>query len=677
MKVKTLIIFLTIVLFFAGSLFYINLAVKAESPTGLKVTLYKTELYTDRNGSSVLVFDNPQGKEVDIVRSPGIFGEGNVPEGTYKRIKFTVAPQGRYSGPDPCNQGQQINDQTFNIGSNEIYFATADDGGSTSWTADGSSQKPFLLQSPIVVKGGKTTTVKLIFNTANTLQCQGNQVVLFPPSMNVVSLVEEVSGPCTITGAWWFVFYNISVWPRVCDDPSCSTYHFPSEPHEIFNNTSLAAGWGTVTFNEDSTWTINAGSSYEDRSNPGVAVHRHKLLYYNSSDPEEGYHNPAGTGTFMGTYARSGNRIIMYFPGGGYIEGAISSDCRTFTGVNVAGEEENNIVFAVKKGTGLSLLPGKYIMSQLGFDLCYDVSGSNCNFTGDKKIKFMEYRNEFSIGDISNQSLTAVWWLSGQEYFPQYDQDKLKAIYLKHPREEIGIRQGSLSDFPPFRDDGLALPQGEEPMFAALGENMNGLFAGLATGAKEGNDRIVAGFIINLASAPAPSDLDGTWQISLLESEVEPGPDNTWQTDDDRAWYGLTYGEVRIKSGAVTYRSFIHKNIFDGKIRYEAGSGETIQLKTECYNPGVDLSTACSDPNAPRIPVFYIYGTGSEAGRILGKMALDNSKRVLVFWAPVDLNETPPPPTSPCPYPSQNETKYCDDNGGNTKALFGVGVKIE
>lgn len=654
----------------------------AENPTSEQFTVYKTELLLNKTANPAVIFNNPAGITGDIIQNPEFaFGTGSAPSGTYKRIHFVVKNGFSYSGPDPCGgsnpvSGQGlINPQADQNAQVDLYFATADDGGGSGWYNNGTSQYPFLMQSPIVIESGKTTTVKLLFNTANTLQCMNDSPVLFPPSMNVTNVVQE-TGACTMTGSWWFVHYNISVWPRVCDDPSCSTYHFPSGPQEIFDNTEIVAGWGTVTFNADNTWTVEAGSTFEDQTTPGMAEHRHKLLYYDSLDPEEGYHNPAGSGTLTGTYSRSGNRIIMYFPEGGYIEGAISSDCKTFTGVNVTGEQENDIVFAVKKGTGLSTpSPGKYVMSQLGFNLCYDVTGSNCYSTGDTKIKYLSYRNEIAVLDTAlGTGGTALHWTSEPEYHPQYDgSGNLTSIRISHPGEELGISPGFLSGLT-FRDDGLMISAIDDPAFFAFGENWNGVFAAVATNANEGDDRINAGFMIKLASAQAIADLNGTWQVSIIESQVDPGADNTWLTDDDHAWYGLTYGEVRIQSGVVTYRSFIHKNVFDGTIEYEAGSGETIQLKTECYKPGAHTTTtACSDPNAPRIPVFYIYGTGSEAGRIIGKMALDSSKKAITLWAPVDLDETPP--TGACNPP--RDGYYCDDTGGGTKALFGVGVKIE
>jgi len=54
-------------------------------------------------------------------------------------------------------------------------------------------------------------------------------------------------------------------------------------------------------------------------------------------------------------------------------------------------------------------------------------------------------------------------------------------------------------------------------------------------------------------------------------------------------------------------------------------------------------------------------------------MTIDSAKKALVFWAPVDLDNKPP--TGACDPP--RDGYYCDSTGGSSKALFGVGVKIE
>jgi len=654
MRLKSYIIIILSFLFLGSALLYKFIA-EAENPTSVKVKLYKTELYKDKNDQSPqIVFDNPNGVEVDIISAQNLFGQGNVSEGTYKRIKLYIDRTIKYSGPNPCG-GQTLSDQQLDIGTTELYFATSDDGGGTTWVNNGSKDKPFLMQSPIVVESNKTTQVRLIFNTAGTLQCIGTTPKLLPPTINIVNSIENVSGTCSITDApYWFVHYNMSA-GRICDAQGC---RHPSTIHEVFSSTEIVAGWGTVQFNEDGTWQVDLSKDY---TNGGMSEHRHNLLELRSGD---GYKAIPGSGIFKGTYTRSGNRIIMYFPEEGYIEGAVSSDCNTFTGVNITGDHENDLVFALKKGTGLSTFEqGKYLISSPGFDLCYDVSG-------DKKIKYLMYRNEINFvnGD------KVGFWGNYFDYSPQYDQNGyLKGVNIGQPREELGLNIFSISSLT-FRDDGLLTTTVEDPEFFAIGENRNGLFGGVATDAEEGDDRINAGFMVKIADNPAVSDLNGRWYISVIEAEVNPGSDGNWYTGDEGAWYGLTTGEILINNGIVVSRSFTHKNVFDGSIESETGSGETIQLKTECYKSGADaLTTACSDPNAPRIPVFYIYGTGSEAGRIIAKMTIDSAKKALVFWAPVDLDNTPP--NGACNPP--RDGYYCDYTGGGQKALFGVGVKIE
>jgi hypothetical protein len=672
MKGKVLI-FLSII-----SLFVLPHIVMAVNPTNETFTVYKTELLMDRNATPQVILDNQAGVQSDIITNPeSSFGTGSAPSGTYKRIHFVVKNSFSYSGPDPCG-GQDpvsgtglINPQQDPDAQVDLYFATSDDGGGSGWYNNGTADYPFLMQSPIVIASDKETTVKLIFNTANTLQCNAsNTPVLFPPSMNVTSVIKDIAGACNITDApYWFVHYNMSVWPRVCENPECTSYHFPETPQEIFENTTIVAGWGTVQFNENGTWQVDLSQDY---TNGGMSEHRHELL---ELGPDDGYKDILGSGTITGTYTRSGNRIIMYFPEGGYIEGAVSSDCKTFTGVNITGDQENDLVFALKKGTGLSTIAqGKYLMSSPGFNLCYDVSGSNCFSSGDNKIKYLNYRNEISFIDTQLGGGTVGYWGNYFDYSPQYDQNGyLTGVNIGQPGEQLGLNIFPISSLT-FRDDGLLTTTVEDPEFFAIGANRNGLFGAVATNAEEGNDRINVGFIVKIADNPVVSDLNGRWYISIIEAQVIPGSDGNWNTGDEGSWYGLTTGEVLINNGIVVSRSFTHKNVFDGSIEFETGSGETIQRKTECYKSGADaLTTACSDPNAPRIPVFYIYGTGSEAGRIIAKMTIDSAKKALVFWAPVDLDNKPP--TGACDPP--REGYYCDSTGGSQKALFGVGVKIE
>jgi len=660
MRLRGYAIIILSLLFLGTAILYSVLSSEAENPTSVKVKLYRAELYKDKNDQSPqVVFDNSNGVEVDIISPQALFGKGNVSQGTYKRIRFIIHRIITYSGPDPCQPGQELTNEELDIGQEELYFATADDGGGTSWVNNGSKDSPFFMQSPIEVAADKTTTVKLIFNTAGTLQCINNVARLLPPTINITNVIEGIAGTCDITGDWWFVHYNIYA-GEICDNSGCRA---PQNLHERFATTEIVAGWGTVKFNDD-TWQIDLSKNYIDG---GMSEHRHNLLELR---PDDGYKDILGSSIITGTYTRSGNRIIMHFPEGGYIEGAVSSDCKTFAGILLGNSGDNDLVFALKKGTGLSsLAEGKYLMSEPGFGFCYDVSGTQCSSSGDGKIKYLGYRNEIAFIDG-----IVGHWENSFEYEPQYDErGNLTAVKIRAPGEELGLNVFPLSSLT-FRDDGLLLPSSpDNPQFVAIGENRNGLFAGVTTAELEGNDRINVGFMVKIADNPALSDLNGRWYISIIEARVEPGSDNQWESGDEKVWYGLTTGEIVINNGKVVSRSFMHKNIFDGSIEYESGSGETIELKTECYKPGEDVLTACSDPNAPRIPVFYIYGTGSE---ILAKMTIDSAKKALTFWAPVDLDNKPPTEPS-CNIPNASGEYYCDDIGGSPKALFGVGVKIE
>jgi hypothetical protein len=160
----------------------------AESPSSVKLTVYKVELMTGAlDANPQVVFSNSSGQEMDLTKDAGavVVGERVVP-GTYKRIRMTVAGGVKLSvksaADNPCGDGA-FTDRIFPIAEGadpnpmvEISFAANDDRGGT-WK-DG--RITHMLLRPIEVNGGRTE-LKLKFNTADTLFCSSGAVKVLAP----------------------------------------------------------------------------------------------------------------------------------------------------------------------------------------------------------------------------------------------------------------------------------------------------------------------------------------------------------------------------------------------------------------------------------------------------------------------------------------------------------------
>lgn len=648
-------------LMLAGVIFLVLQKPEAESPSSIKITLFKTELLADKNAEALLVFESTEGSEADLVNSPNsLFGEGEVAAGEYKRLKLTLKNSILYSGPNPC-VGNPIQDEMIKIDSSkgenesvELYFATAEDGGSTGWAANGSSQTPFLLQNPIVVKDGKSTVLKLIFNTVNTLQCIGGSPTLIPPTITVVNYVEEPSlSTCSFPAEYWFTHFNTHV--SLYKDGNLLEPTLAS----IFDRTEIVSGWGMVRFGQpDSsgmgTFSISVSKKAEEG---GMAEHRHELseLQCLPSSPEDvtcetGYHNPLSPDVqqpFSGRYTIAGGKMIMEV-GEDSVIGALSKDCSFFIGVNISKQGENDIVVAVKKTGGFTGFPKKkFIIVEPSFEIKYGNNNRTENIWSSSGFIILDFQGDRFFR-----------WATMHHIYPVYD-DKGSLIrwQINSPGEQVEGQSGILSQLTITQDGIVVVP--DSGIFVVMGANNNGIMAGDSReiDPQWNNHRLQNGIILNLHDSPSISNLDGRWMIVARESEIGKGEDGSWNTGNEWISYGITYGEVVISGGKITYRSFIHKDILTGDMESDVGSGETFELRTDCYEMGKPLNT--SPCNGLTIPAFYIKGETIQGGP---RIAIDSTANVMVLWEQLDENGIPE---------DQPEHK-----GGSTRGMIGFGVKL-
>ncbi len=184
-----LFIFLGLLVF--GTVSFIATDVlKATTPTGVTMTLLKSELMTDAAATPVTVVDKTAdgGVPIDImsVDTSKLFGSGaNIPIGTYKWLKLTVKNQisftvagGDLCSSDPGYGGTTPMTQTFLIKSGEsaetavaLYFAYGADSYSY-WPSGLTTSDPFLMEHALTVEAGKTTDVKIIFKMNDAVYCR-------------------------------------------------------------------------------------------------------------------------------------------------------------------------------------------------------------------------------------------------------------------------------------------------------------------------------------------------------------------------------------------------------------------------------------------------------------------------------------------------------------------------
>jgi len=105
-------------------------------PETFEVILHRTDLYTNLSDATPeTVFDGGGvGTTVDLVTNPGgVFGEGEVAEGVYRRMRLTLGNLVSVAGTNPCD-GMSAFAGTFLINESlpanaqtHVYFATAED----------------------------------------------------------------------------------------------------------------------------------------------------------------------------------------------------------------------------------------------------------------------------------------------------------------------------------------------------------------------------------------------------------------------------------------------------------------------------------------------------------------------------------------------------------------------
>lgn len=677
--------YLLTAVFFAGSVFLSTNALKASSPTGVHVTLYKTELFADQTATGVQVFSDADGIPVDIVNNPDVFGEGAVAAGIYKRMKLTLKNEISFQGPDPCTPSNTINSTTL-IDSTlaatdqvELYFATSCDGGGTGWTNSGTAASPFLMQNAIEVAGDATTVVKLIFNTANTLLCESGNANLWPPTINVVNYIEEPPvSACSTLGDYWIVNYGIFTSPIY--DPVTGTIVHDPTLDQLLNTTDVGATWGTVTFSSPDPAThtgILQARLDLDYAHGGVSSHNEDLAlspYEPSGMGGNGYvsvQEPGSSGlTTFGTYILNGTRIVITMTGedaGETIEGYFSSDCATLMAVNIAGIGSNGLLYGLKKPSSQPAFPGtnKYVNAAPAMIIQYNDANHRMDFMG-----------SISNFGVMDGALDAdIGWRAMFAFNPVYSSGTTSTITGMTSwgaQEEAG--QSSIGSAFSISADGLiTMPDSWD--FAAIGENGNAVYSGetRTVDPAYGEHHVSAGFAVKLAPAVSLSDVVGTWKIGAFHSKLDQGSGD-WGDGNESAEFGITYGDIIIDSAGLVSVNFTSRDAFSGRVSYESAvASGYIELHTECYKPGTLLTdTACT--GGILIPVFHVKDNDAanpDYGKTMANFVLDGTKQVIQIWEPIDTNDIPE--TEDCGYLVTPATAC---TGANNHTVNGIAIKM-
>lgn len=626
----------------AGSLLIYATLVKAEDPSGVHLTIYQTDLMTGQGATPRTIFTNTAGKTVDVVGNPDVFGQGAVPAGTYKRIRFTVKNLVDYAGPDPCTHSGTIS-RTLKIDAGQpdtaqvtLFFATSDDGGSSDWRANGTETNPFLIQNPIVVEANATIIVRLIFNTAGTLVCTNNQPEVMGPTMNALYYIDQAPATgtyCSSLGDYWFFHYRISSFPT---DSTGSLIQNPTLA-QIMASGNVESGWGTLTFSAPNpstgagSWTLDPTKTY---AAGGMAAHRHSL--YDNSGAGWGYFDPEGGTVISASYLLKGNTMLMTFPGQFTIDGALSTDCSTFVGVNLAAREGSDLIVALKKAASQPsfAINAKYVSVGPQVNISYDAVTDITAFMG-----YDSGWSAISFGATLNDGMFVEW----KNRFDMSPNFSGSGSWTIQPAIEEADMMMAVPAFQ-IRSDGLVTQMsGTNPEdFIAIGANGNGLAAGELTDLSvrfPGTHRMAAGFFARAFPSPTLSDIAGTWSIGILETRLTGS--NSWGT-------GISYGNITVTvDGSGNARGcggFTYRDNFSSTIEPPDTGCSAIELHTECYyydpvtDTGQPVTTAPASCQGFTMPVFYVIGSG---GSVEAKFVLDNNRSTIVIWSPFDANGTP------------------------------------
>lgn len=159
----------------------------ASSPSSVRLTVFKAELMTGASDANPQVFfSDASGLEIDLI-SDSLIGQAQMPAGTYKRIRMTVANGIKQSianaADNPCGSGT-FTDRVFPVAGGtdpnsqvQINFATYDDNGGT-WAG---SRITHILLGPVTIGENRSIKAKFRFKTANTLFCSGGDVEMRSP----------------------------------------------------------------------------------------------------------------------------------------------------------------------------------------------------------------------------------------------------------------------------------------------------------------------------------------------------------------------------------------------------------------------------------------------------------------------------------------------------------------
>jgi len=630
--------------------FYTAIIAEEYDPTVFEVGLHGTDLYRDAGDPSPInVFDGAGvAVTIDLVSNPGdVFGEGEVPVGTYNRMRLTLANLVSVAGTNPCDEISAyagtflINDALAPDAQVEVFYATVEDGGDSMIHADGSAGAPFLMMSPIVVEADETTVVNLAFYTSGSLVCNGGPpggtVELRPPSLTVASYIEGEPQVVDPSGEYWFVHFNVNGHlynEHTGDwlDPEKTT------THDLLNRIHAGTGWGSITLGAPDPVSGTGSWSIADASwrSGGFGEHRHSFSQWDAAS-DEGYAGTAPNLPLTGTYQLTGNHVFLKIGSSAAMEGYIAENGRSFILVNIAGVDDSDVVFAVSKASGYpSDVPaGTYVIVSPQMEFRYDTSGSSpypatgAGFNGALVIL---------RGGIPDDFFS---WGTNLQLDYVYKGDIIYNVSGQIPEESSEYQAGIISGLE-FDSSGFATtsPEDSEMFLAMGGDGVNGylgLFAGQGVEDDGGEHRLSNGFIVEADDAPAVSDLTGRWALMGVNWEGSEGDDGTWGTGDEGYELLTTLGIIEFNgTGGITW-SFTDKNVITQAITSDRGSGD-VYLTTEYYELGNPVNS--DSPTAIPLPLFHVTESAGSS-TVAAKLVLDKGGDTVLFWSPLDSGNIP------------------------------------
>ncbi len=623
------------------------------SPTHLKVGLYKTELYD--GAAWVTAFDTSTLVPIDLVTSPGsVFGSGNIPVGTYGKIRFTLKNEILYSGLDgacSATDAPLLVDNALGAAAPvTLTFATAAAGGGTSWYSNGSDAHPLLMVGSVDVAAGATTRVNLIFNTASTLLCDVGVFALNAPTVSVASYVVPAA-TAFAGGDYWAMHYRAALNTSFLGRNPDGTLIPPSTEDDwalVRRYTRYVSGWG-----------FKLRFSVPDASGHGTATivtdgieHRHRVDQ-SGGCTDCGIIAGGAGGAVLNYTISADNRLTITEPGGtGAFWGAFSRDFNTLIGVNMeGGNEGTEIIMGVKVGIAQDMA-GVYAWNGYGADLGYPivsgVTGSVANQLGVSGdfgwIDLSVLGNiEFSSHvDINDPALTTAFanaatytHAGGGPGFTSISTDSSgiftfssgEGVWLAlSPDGNVAIVASGTNDIDPAH----STPGVEERHHLSYGLVLKqDVPAGTYTAAAMAGTYIVAAAWdeVHIASPSAPASCSTGTNAVLGSASCGSGvhPAN-----------GASYGEVTLDaSGAVTF-SFTDVNDL-GVVTSETGTG-TFTVEPQCFGvDGTGARLSFSDATCTggrKLDMVIVRDASGE----VAKLFIGDGGDVLTFFDPKSIN---------------------------------------